>query len=116
MLLRTLAVLLLEASCNQAPAATHNCVSNAQRSCLSVHRYCRIVAAEVLSFMIPSQPDHEVVASLALLHPLMRLMTIYQDPSVSTHLPCMQGLTVTSSVISAQVQLAGSRGIMWWLH
>ena len=45
-------------------------------------RYCRIVAAEVLSFMIPSQPDHEVVVSLALLHPLMRLITIYHDPSV----------------------------------
>ena len=45
-------------------------------------RYCRIVAAEVLSFMIPTQLHHPALSSLALLQPLMRLITIYHEPGV----------------------------------
>ena len=45
-------------------------------------RYCRIVAAEVLAFMIPSQLEHPALSSLALLQPLMRLITIYHEPGV----------------------------------
>ena len=52
-----------------------------------VCRYCRIVAAEVLSFLIPIQARHPALASLALLQPLMRLITIYHEPGVRPGLP-----------------------------
>ena len=40
------------------------------------------MAAEVLCFVIPTQLHHPALASLALLQPLMRLITIYHEPGV----------------------------------